>query len=140
LQSPNLRDVNRLELIGTNLDTVSHTVDVRHIASNRGRHNIPNLGIFLWRLQNYRITRSRAKAAAAVDDGRYFFDPLGGSAPLAGPAGPLRRRALYADLEALRRSIVSGTPYSSIYFGDTPVFQVWLDNALVAPPRSPSAI
>ena len=45
----NLRRVDQLEALGTAFDRLSHTADVRRIATRGGRYNIPNLGIFLWR-------------------------------------------------------------------------------------------
>ncbi len=129
-QAPNLRDLDALDSLGTSQDTVAHTAEVRRIASGRGQYNIPNLGIFLWRLQTYRISRSRPKPFPSAGDPRFWFDPTGGSAPLAGTLG---RRALYADLEALRQARANSTSYVSRYFGANPVVQVWLDGALVDP-------
>ncbi|HKZ39255.1 MAG TPA: hypothetical protein VJ184_16445, partial [Chryseolinea sp.] len=37
-----------------------HSADVRHISSGRGQYNIPNLGLFAWRLQSYPLTRCDA--------------------------------------------------------------------------------
>ena len=48
-------------------------------ASGRGKYNIPNIGIFLWRLRAYSLSDS---PAAKLDDGRYFFSPLGNNTPL----------------------------------------------------------
>ena len=45
----------------------------------RGKYNIPNIGIFLWRLAACSLTRS---PAFAVDALRYTFSPLGHAAPL----------------------------------------------------------
>jgi hypothetical protein len=72
--SPDLRDVEALARIGTAFDTAQHTVDVRRIESNRGRHNIPNVGIFLWRLNAYSHTKSPAVRAGPR---RYLVSPLG---------------------------------------------------------------
>lgn len=58
-------------------DDLTHTADVRRIASGRGRYNIPNVGIFLWRLRAYPLTLSPAVAAAAGDNQRFFLNPLG---------------------------------------------------------------
>jgi hypothetical protein len=63
-----------LEAVGTPFDTLAQNADVRPIARGRGRHNIPNLGIFLWPLAAQPVTRA---AAFKVDDFRYCFDPLG---------------------------------------------------------------
>ena len=79
LYAPDLRRWEPLERIGTAFDTIAHTADMRHISRRRGKHNIPNVGIFLWRLAAYPLTRS---PAFAVDATRYTFSPLGNPAPL----------------------------------------------------------
>ena len=58
--APDLRRWEPLERIGTAFDTVAHTGDVRHVDRRRGKYNIPNIGIFLWRLAAYPVTRSPA--------------------------------------------------------------------------------
>jgi hypothetical protein len=77
--SPDLRQWEPLERLNTAFDSVAHTVDVRHITNGRGRYNIPNIGIFLWRLGAYSLTRS---PAFKVDGRRYLFSPLGNSVQL----------------------------------------------------------
>jgi len=74
LSVADLRYSKPLEYISTPFDKVAHTADVRRIASRRGKYNIPNIGIFLWRLNNYSITRA---PAFKLDDRRYLFDALG---------------------------------------------------------------
>jgi hypothetical protein len=102
-----------LERIDTAFETAAHTIDVRRIASGRGRYNIPNIGIFLWRLGDYSRTGS---PASRLDARRYLFSPLDNNAPLfndpvaedeithlAEPADvpmPISRRALAIDLDA----------------------------------------
>ena len=124
VRTPDLRRTNALELLDTPFDGIGHTADVRRIASGRGKHNIPNIGIFLWRLQAYNVTRSTPRALTVPADGRYTFSPLGNDAPLfnrpqtettithlAGEVnvpGRLRRRALYDDLENYRRILTTG--------------------------------
>ena len=77
--SPELRNVEPLARIGSAFNTVQHTVDVRRVETNRGRFNIPNIGIFLWRLQAYQHTRVPALRLAAR---RYLASPLGHALPL----------------------------------------------------------
>ena len=72
--SPDLRRGATLAAIDTPFDTVAHTLEVRRIAPGRGVHNIPNVGIFLWRIQAYALQDS---PAARLDARRYRFDPLG---------------------------------------------------------------
>src|SRR6185369_3371918 len=74
LSVANVRNAAPLEFVSTPFDKVAHTADVRRIASGRGKYNIPNIGIYLWRLNNYSITRA---PAFKLDDRRYLFDALG---------------------------------------------------------------
>jgi hypothetical protein len=76
-----LRRPAELERIGTPFDPVAHTLDVRRLASGRGRYNIPNIGIFLWRLGAHGFTDVPLLAVAG-DPLRYRFDPLGVDRPL----------------------------------------------------------
>jgi hypothetical protein len=77
--APDLRQWETLERLNTPLDRVAHTADVRSIATGSGLYNIPNIGIFLWRLQAYPLTDAVARA---LDGGRWWFDPLGRDTPL----------------------------------------------------------
>jgi hypothetical protein len=72
--TPDLRDGEKLELLGTPFDTISHTLDVRNIKSGLGYYNIPNIGLFLWRLQAYPVYNS---PAYDHNEGRYSFSQLG---------------------------------------------------------------
>lgn len=78
--APDLRQWETLERLNTPFDAVAHTVEVRRIASDGGRYNIPNIGIFLWRLGAYPLEWS--PAVAPFNDLRYTFSPLGNDAPL----------------------------------------------------------
>ena len=116
LQSPDLRRWRPLEHADTPFDELSHTADVRRVASGRGLHNIPNVGVFLWRLGARPLTLSPAVRADGQDDRRYRFDPLNRDTPLftkpepepdiahistpANVPAPIGRRVLH---EALKR-------------------------------------
>ena len=63
-----------LETISTPFDNVARTADVRRIESRRGKYNIPNVGIFLWRLADYSVTNGQPYR---LDGRRCCFDPLG---------------------------------------------------------------
>ncbi|MDN0075081.1 hypothetical protein QU481_15605 [Crenobacter sp. SG2303] len=80
--APDLRQWEPLERIGSAFDTVAHTVDVRRISSRRGRHNIPNVGLFLWPVDAYPSTRSPAVQADPVDARRWRVSPLNHDMPL----------------------------------------------------------
>jgi len=76
-----LRDATALGWVGGAFDDLAHTAEVRRIATGAGRYNIPNVGLFLWRVAAVPLDRS---PLSAVDgSGRRFrFDPLGTDQPL----------------------------------------------------------
>jgi hypothetical protein len=94
-------------------NTVAHSVDTRRIESQKGRYNIPNIGLFLWRLDAFSLTQS---PAFRIDDQRFLFSPLGNDmqlftrpesetdiSHLAEPINvpePISRRVLDSDLRA----------------------------------------
>lgn len=140
-----LRGGSQLDLIGGAFETAAHTADIRRL-SDRSRYGIKNVGLFLWRLQSYAIDKGTARR---MDDRHYWFGPLPMDIPLYNrpqteiemanlaeeinvPA-PLRRRLIHSEIESLRASIINGENGKSAYFGDTPVFQVFLDGEKVNP-------
>jgi hypothetical protein len=74
LAMASVRGTLKLEHLDGPFDGMAHTVDVRRIAANRGRYNIGNIAIYLWRLRSYSLTNS---PAFRLDDHRYLFSPLG---------------------------------------------------------------
>jgi len=109
-----LRNWEALERRNTAFNTLAHSVDMRSIQSQKGRYNIPNIGLFLWRLDAFSLTQS---PAFRVDDQRlrYMFSPLGNDMQLfSRPKGetdiselaepinvpePISRRTLHAYLD-----------------------------------------
>ena len=77
--APDLLDWQKLQSINTAFDSTAHTVDVRHIDTDLGKHNIKNIGIYLWRLQSYSLTQF---PLIPVSPGRYFLAPLQHDIPL----------------------------------------------------------
>lgn len=79
LRCPNLRQGDALEWFDTPFDTTTRTVEVRHIQSGRGRFNIPNVGLHLWRIRSY-----HHRDSPAFRDGprRYRASPLNHDLPL----------------------------------------------------------
>ncbi len=114
----------------TPFNSMPHTVDVRWIATGRGRYNLPNVGLFLWRLQPYRVVKGTAKL---IKDGCFTFHPLGFDMPLFNPGqgeenltrlaepvnvpDPLRRRPTFDELEELRQSLADGRPEEAVTRG-----------------------
>ncbi len=125
--APDLRDWKSGAYMNTGFDRTAHKVDVRRIAVERGRYNIQNIGIFLWSLNSYSLTMSRAVAVPGAAQ-CYRFNSLGRDMPLfnapipqgfdiTAPAEPknvpdrLRRRVLCEDI----RAILTGQP--PVYYG-----------------------
>ena len=83
-RTADLRDVNALDLLNGPFEQVAHTVDVRRILSrhSQGRYNIPSVGVFVWRLRAYSITRAPAYCLEEVGPHVYMFSALGNDTPL----------------------------------------------------------
>jgi hypothetical protein len=79
-----LREIASLDLMDGPFDSLAHTVDVRRINSRRalGRYNIPSVGLFVWRLKSYSVTRAPAFCAEGLGPHRFSFSVLGQDAPL----------------------------------------------------------
>ncbi len=131
-----LGDANALELLTRPSDgpfeRVTHTAEVRRIAPRRGRYNIHEVAIHLFRLGAYPLTRVPARAVDGSGR-RFTFSPLGNDAPLfnqprseADPADfaaelnvpvPIRRRALHHA--------------TGDYYGAEASIRLWLDGTEV---------
>jgi hypothetical protein len=126
-----VRDGDVLDRIDGPFDASAHSVDVRRLGSHRtrGRYNIPTVGLFVWRLKPFSITRAPAYCLESAGTHCYTFSVLGNDAPLftkptpepapehiAGPLNvpaPLRRRPVERDLEA--------------FYGADSSFTLWVD-------------
>lgn len=144
LQIPDLRRGEAMDRLGTPFEETRHFVDVRRIASERGRYNLPNVGIHLWRLQSDYLrgfaARSAPGSGPAAAKGRFLTNPLELDAPLfnrpqtetqltalaseLNVPGMLRRRALDAEVEARRLALVNDDPLPEAWFGREAVFAV----------------
>ena len=83
-RTANLRQGNALDLLDGPFDELAHTVEVRRVNSHRrqGRYNIPSVGVFVWRLRSYSVTKTPAYCVEAVGPQCYTFSALGNDAPL----------------------------------------------------------
>ena len=133
-----LRDWEALERRGTAFNTIPHSVDVRRIETQQGRYNIPNIGLFLWRLEAFSVTNSMA---FSLGGGRFFFSPLGADVQLftrpesetdithlAEPINvpePISRRVLDRDLDQHRDEA------SSLYYGQGRSFAIMVNGGEV---------
>ena len=143
LRTPDLRQPRPLDRSDGPFGTEAHTADIRALPA--GRYNLPNVGLFLWRLQAYPVQRATARTAT-TRPGFYTFDPLGVDQPLfnrprteaeishlAEPINvpeALHWRDLHAELEARRQALTDGEDPDDEYFaeaGGGPVLRVWVD-------------
>ena len=79
-----LRNADVLARLGSAFDEIAHTVDVRRINSHRseGRFNIPSVGLFVWRLKSYSVTKAPANCLEEHHAHCFTFSVLGNDAPL----------------------------------------------------------
>lgn len=80
-RTPDLRAWEPLERLGGAFDTAAYSVDVGRIPVGEGRHNIRNIGLFLWRLTAYPV-RLAAAGPHPADPRRFFFSALSADLPL----------------------------------------------------------
>jgi hypothetical protein len=142
--TPDLRATNSVNLIDKPFDALPHTVDVRHINNRRGKHNIPNIGLFLWRLQNYPLEKATARQSEVATCG-WHFSPLGNPAPLFNfPQGegaaeeqtvpaPIRQVDFLFDLKTYSEEFASdpNAPANSRYYGPARSVYIEKDNVPV---------
>lgn len=134
-----MRDGEALELLGSPFDRMAYTVDIRRINASHttGRHNIPSVGLFVYRLGSFPVTRTQAYCLEKPGPHCYSFSALGNDVPLfsatepepelshiAGELNlpmPVRRRPLEIDL----RRAVEEPDYASKYYGEGKSFAIW---------------
>jgi hypothetical protein len=141
-----LRQGNALDLLDGPFDEIAHTVDIRRIKSpfDLGRYNIPDIGVFVWRLKSYSVTKTPAYCLEEVDPHCYTFSILGNDTPLytlpqpetiptdianeLNVPTPIRRKALAIDRKKVDSKKIdpkTNLPYQSQYYGAEQSFQIW---------------
>jgi len=135
-----VREGDAFEELGGPFEAIAHTVDIRTLTSLRSasRYNIPNVGLFVWRLRSQSVTLRQPYCQEEVGRQFYTFSALGNDAPLfnrpeppdPGTAvtdelqvpGPIRRRALERRLRD--------------FYGEGKSLQIWwVPPGTPAPPR-----
>lgn len=81
VRTPSLRHPGVAELADGPFDTAPRTAEVRRIATGRGRFNLPNVGLHVWRLQPHPVERAHARLVEPAQAG-WSFDALGRDVPL----------------------------------------------------------
>jgi hypothetical protein len=133
-----LRRGDMLDLLDGPFEQVAHTVDVRRASSHRsqGRMKILSIGMFVWRLKPYPVTRTPAYCLEEVGPQCFTFSVLGNAMPLftrpeaedepthiaaeLNVPAPIRRRALEERVPGQARGRASAA-----YYGDGKSITIW---------------
>lgn len=132
-RAADLRRGDALDRAEGPFDELARTAELRRLASHRrsGRHGVPAVGLFLWRLRSYPVTRTPAYGLEEVGPHAYTFSVLGNDAPLyirpelepdsaitaseLDVPGPIRQR----DFERRKED----------YFGEGKSLRIWVGTA-----------
>ncbi|WP_394840097.1 hypothetical protein LVJ94_24740 [Pendulispora rubella] len=134
-----LRDGRSMNRVDGPFDDSAYTVDVRRSVSTRtrGRHNIPDVAVFVWRLRTDSVTYKAACCVEGVGPQSFTFDVLGHDTPLftlAQPAGPgvapeltvpdrITRRAF--EERVMKNGRLERTQASADYYGEGKSITIW---------------
>ncbi len=130
-QTVDVRHVGKLDLIGGAFDPYAHSVDVRRIDSQRtvGRYNLPSVGVFVWRLKPYAVTRTRAHCVDQLCPSGYTFSILTQDAPLfINPVPESDETDISRELNvpaAIRREAFAKHP--ELYYGAGKSLAIWVE-------------
>ncbi len=129
-----MRDTVALRGLNGIFDTLAHRPDMRPIGAVGtrlpGSHNLPNVGIFLWRLNSYAL---EASCPASEAPGQYHFDPGAQDTPLF--VNPAPTADIYSQGDVFNRpapidpALFAAEP--GLFFGPDGSLCVWKDGALV---------
>ena len=155
LGTASIRDAEAARLTEGAFGTACHSAAAGPADSLSGRHAIPHVGLFIWRLDAFPLSFLSNAAvgyvgglvprASAIGPGFRHFDPLGadrglfnrpkadrsvaGRVDMRMVPAPLDRRLLHRDLNRLRDGGRSG------WFDEAPVLRIRLGGAEVPPER-----
>jgi hypothetical protein len=124
-----VRDGDALDTTGGPFDRLGHTVDVRRTISRRtpGRFDIPSVGLFVWRLKTYSVTRT---PAACLDESPncYTFSVIGNDTALDNKPLPETDPAHIAG-ELNLPTPIRRRPFAEHpdrYYGERKSVQIWV--------------
>jgi len=137
-QTVDLRQSDALDKLDGPFDELAHTVDVRRINSHltQGRYNIPSVGLFLWRLKAYSVTKT--PVTSLEQRNCYTFSVLGNNTPLytnwerevepTQIAGEFNLLYLSAAMPFTETVVVDGVEKlraSAAYYGENKSLVIW---------------
>jgi len=138
-----LRDAAALGLTDGAFDPGPRMAEMGRIVEGKGRYNIPNIGLFVWKAEAFPLAQVLVRDTDGGAAGRAFLDSMRRAIPLANTPeaerdiesltreehtpGLLRPLALYAELDARRQAIADGQPIPTPqFFTAEPPFRFWL--------------
>jgi hypothetical protein len=121
------------KLLGTPFDSYNRRPEFRSIEKRLGKYNIPNIGVYLWRIQDQRLEDSPAYPLPA-DDRRFLFDAIGRDTqlytlPLTESTASKRATPLEVPMPITRRMMLA---YPGNYYG--PDLSIFIENWTLGPP------
>jgi hypothetical protein len=119
-----IRDGQALDRLEGPFDRIAHTVDVRRVSSAHfpGKYNIPEVGLFVWRLKTYSVTQTPAYLYEGEGQHRYLFSALGQDTQLyRAPSIPARRSGPPLPIPIYRRDLVAPQLRHEIQPGPSPL-------------------
>lgn len=153
-----LRDPGVLSLVNGPFDPFAHVVDVKPPLERSGAvsgYNLPNLAVFLWRLQDYTVPVSKPTMPIPPDDiitlapvgpddaavaARFFLHPLGE------PMVLFNTHRFHADDDPPELSLLDAVPgpmptarLSQDTPAGNPASYIKVENYTAAPPNAPAA-
>jgi hypothetical protein len=139
-QTVNLRQGQALNYLNTAFDKLAHSVELRRIASHqgKGKYNIPNVGLFIWRLKAYSVTQTPACCVEEIGSNCYTFSVLGNDTRLYNRPQPEAEPTSITDLNLpvpiTRRSFQA---HKTDFYGERKSLQIWTGNPreVVTPDR-----
>ncbi len=146
----NLRQSGKPEFLGTPFEQqVAYSINISNVIGDRGFHNIPNIGLYIWRLQSYPLEKATARMVKGPEseaDGRYYtFNQVGDEqfplfnqpqtetdivhlAEEINVPAKLRRPPLNKELEERRQQLLQGIkPGGIAYFDADPVLEIFIN-------------
>jgi len=132
-----IRSASRMQLVDTAFDTCAHTAEVRRIDPRLGRHNIPNVGLYLWRLQPYFMQRTAARKLEEVIGERFYhFGPLNHDFPLFNRPKDqidIRHIATERNVPTTIRRLALSAHKDDYLDHREPVIECWIDGEKLEP-------
>lgn len=132
-RTADLRKIDALDRLDGPFDELAHTVDVRRVSSHRsqGRYNIPSVGVYVWPIKPFSVTRT--PACCPEKDKRpycFTFSVLGDDCPLFTLPEPEIEPTHIAEemnlpIPIRRLAFQNG---KAEYYGEGKSLQVWYGN------------